>query len=294
MDTNKNLCIYSYNSRGFSMEKQEVCKKLINSGSNEITILCNQENFLLKANGYIIEQTLPGYHILFKPAKKDFLEGRPKNGMFVAIPAELKSKVKEISLMNERLQAMTLDTGNSKILIINVYFPNDPKTVNYIVNEDLEDILASITDVIENSECTDVIIAGDFNIDFNRKNGHAKRLHTFLKENELKSLWKKFDIDFTHEFEVQDASYTCIIDHIACNEKLMRKMKAAGVMHLVENTSDHSPIYCKVEEICFGELTEQEEGNTNTNVKLKTMTDDDWDNFRRNLENSTRYAEKSQ
>ena len=44
-----------------------------------------QENFLLKVNGYIIKQALPDHHILFKPAEKDYLEGRPKNGMFIAI-----------------------------------------------------------------------------------------------------------------------------------------------------------------------------------------------------------------
>ena len=92
----------------------------------------------------MIEQALHGYHIVFKPTKKEFLDGRSKNGMFIAIPSELKSKVKEISLVHPRLQAMTLDTGCKTLLVINVYFPQDPKMVNYKVNEDLEDILASI------------------------------------------------------------------------------------------------------------------------------------------------------
>ena len=35
---------------------------------------------------------------------------------------------------------MTLDTGCNTLLVINVYFPQDPKTVNYKVNEDLEDV----------------------------------------------------------------------------------------------------------------------------------------------------------
>ena len=135
----KYFCIYSYNSRGFTADKQEVCQKLLHADKMVIPILCNQEKFLLKVNGYIIEQALHGYHIVFKPAEKEFLDGRPKNGMFIAIPSELKSRVNEISLA----QAMTLDTGCQTLLVINVYFPQDPKTVNYKVNEDLEDILAS-------------------------------------------------------------------------------------------------------------------------------------------------------
>ena len=84
----KYFCIYSYNSRGFTADKQEVYKELLQDDKMVISILCNQENVLLKANGYMIEQALHGYHIVFKPAEKEFLDGRPKNGMFIAIPVE--------------------------------------------------------------------------------------------------------------------------------------------------------------------------------------------------------------
>ena len=72
------LCIFSCNSRGFNAYKQSFCIKLLMPSGSSTTILCNQENFLLKANGYIIKQALPDHHILFKPAEKDYLEGRPK------------------------------------------------------------------------------------------------------------------------------------------------------------------------------------------------------------------------
>ena len=35
------------------------------------TIICNQENFILKANEYVIRKALPDHHIFFKPAKKE-------------------------------------------------------------------------------------------------------------------------------------------------------------------------------------------------------------------------------
>ena len=79
------------------MDKQLFCCKLLMSSGSSTTILCNQENFLLKANGYIIKQALPDHHILFKPAEKDYLEGRPKNGMFIAIPEIMKENVTDIS-----------------------------------------------------------------------------------------------------------------------------------------------------------------------------------------------------
>ena len=72
------LCIFSYNSRGFNADKQLFCLKLLMSSGSSTTILCNQENFLLKANGYIIKQALPDHHILFKPAEKIALRGDRK------------------------------------------------------------------------------------------------------------------------------------------------------------------------------------------------------------------------
>ena len=78
------------------------------------TILCNEDNFLLTTNGYIIRQALPGQHILFKPAEKDYLEGRPKNGMFISIPEIMKENVKDISPSHWRIQATTIKTKTVK------------------------------------------------------------------------------------------------------------------------------------------------------------------------------------
>ena len=92
----KDLCIYSYNSRGFDSTKQDILK-LISISDDSLPVICNQENFLLKANGFIIEKCLPDHHIFFKPATKNDLNGRPKNGMFVGVPICLKGSVQDVS-----------------------------------------------------------------------------------------------------------------------------------------------------------------------------------------------------
>ena len=56
--TGKSVCIYSYNSRGFGPEKQDICKILMSNSGESFSILCNQENFLLAGNGYKIKQCL--------------------------------------------------------------------------------------------------------------------------------------------------------------------------------------------------------------------------------------------
>ena len=58
----KNLCIYSCNSRGFHSNKQDILKTLLSVSGDSLPVICNQENFLLKANRFIIEKCLPDHH----------------------------------------------------------------------------------------------------------------------------------------------------------------------------------------------------------------------------------------
>ena len=89
----KSTCIYSYNSRGFDFNKQKFCQMLLSESvsGDKIPILCNQENFVLKGNVNRIYKALPGFNCFIKPAvKNNHDKGRPKNGMFIAFPDEIK------------------------------------------------------------------------------------------------------------------------------------------------------------------------------------------------------------
>ena len=95
-------------------------------------------------------------------------------------------------------------------MIINAYFPQDPKTVTYEL--DLEDALAIIRNTIASYRCKNVLIVGDLNTDFIRKNGRVERFESFLSSNTLELSWKKFDVEDTHEFENNGITYTSKID----------------------------------------------------------------------------------
>ena len=60
----------------------------------------------------------------------DSLYGRPKNGMFIAVPMEIKENVRDISPTHWRIQTIIVNTLDSRILVINSYFPTDPKIKN--------------------------------------------------------------------------------------------------------------------------------------------------------------------
>ena len=140
------FCIYSYNSRGFHEANQEVCRNLLKFAGNKIPIICNQENFLLKENKYKIEQSLPDHRIYFKPAQKSSLLGRPVNGMFIAIPKNLKATISDVSTSSSRVQALVIDSNDKKKLLINTYFPQDPRTTVFDTSE-LMTTLATLSNI---------------------------------------------------------------------------------------------------------------------------------------------------
>ena len=67
-------------------------------------------------------------------------------------------------------------------MIINVYFPGDPKTKKYLFDPELEDMVVAINSLIENHHCNNVVIA-DLNMDIKRDNGRVERWKEFLNGN---------------------------------------------------------------------------------------------------------------
>ena len=244
--------------------KQKLCVEIMGADESMVPVLCNQENFVLEGNSHLIKKAMEKYHVYIKPAKKNNLEGRPTNGMFIALPKYLRRKSKDVSPLNERIQAILLQTNDGNIMIINVYFPSDPKTTSYNADSELEDTLIGIENLIDNHQCNNVIIVGDMNTDFKRKNGRVERYNTFLTDNRFVDAWQKFDIDYTHEFENEGVTYFSTIDHIVWNTGLNKKIQTAGVFHRLDNTSDHIPIYCDLQLACSETNIEKDTGRQTT------------------------------
>ena len=149
----KKICLFSWNSRGFSLEKQSFAKTLVSVLAGEkLPILCNEENFLLKENSYKISQTLPGFKVIFKPAIKTSHDpGRPKNGMFLAVPSIIQGQVYDISPDFYKVQAVKIQSKSSSCLLLNSYLPCDPRTRQE--DPELLQTIETIREVVEQSNC---------------------------------------------------------------------------------------------------------------------------------------------
>ena len=258
------VCFISYNSRGFSESQQQVLSMITSSNivGDKLPIVCNQENFILKGNTYKILQTLPKFHVIINSAVKDDLNtGRPKGGMFIAIPDSIKNLVKDVSPGHWRLQAVTITSSSSKTLLINSYFPTDNRTEN---TQEAFEILDIIKNIIETHPCDSVVWAGDLNADFSRNSAHVQLVKDTMQELNISSAWDKFEADFTCYGEVGGVTRTSTIDHISYSEGLAAALSDAGVLHLVENRSDHCPIYA-----VFDSITVQKDAVKNVDKVAK-------------------------
>ena len=196
-------------------------------------------------NSYKIKKCLPNAHLIIKEAiKSSHDNGRPKNGMFIAVPSQLREFVTDISPEHWRVQAIIIHTEGNNIMIINTYFPNDPKTEDFDSSE-LLTTLSSILDLTSRNDYNSIIWTGDINADFRRNTVFTKHIQSFIDENNFCYSWNKFPVDFTHVQENNGKSFTAILDHFMWSRNLDDHITDAGVLHLVNNFSDHSPVYCQ-------------------------------------------------
>ena len=92
-------------------------------------------------------------------------------------------------------------------------------------------------------------MAGDINADFLRNTGHVQAVKHFVSRLCLHSAWTKFEIDFTHTSEINGHTYCSTLDHFFWSENLSDAVIDAGVIHTVNNPSDHSPIFCVIDHV---------------------------------------------
>ena len=139
-----------------------------------------------------------------------------------------------------------ISIASSTILLINSYFPTDPKT-NTFDDDELNETIEDIKSVLQGYNFDSVILLGDINCDFSRNSRFSQKISSFLLECNLLQAWERFDIDFTHFQESNDITHVSKIDHFFWSPSFDPKVTTAGVIHHNDNMSDHAPIFCSVD-----------------------------------------------
>ena len=214
------------------------------------------------------------------------IRGRAKNGMFVAVPESIKNQIEDVSPEFYRVQVLKIKIKTSCCLLVNSYFPCDPRTMGQEDPELLE-TLRVIKTSIEKANCETVIWAGDINADFVRGTNHTDRVQELVDELNLCKTWDSYPIDFTSVHETGNITTVSKIDHFFFSSNLKEQVEDAGVIHHLNNKSDHSPIF-----VVLQSLEIQQESAVKSSAKPKPSwrraCAEERDSYRQKLEEKLR------
>ena len=242
------LRLISYNSTGFNGVKGNFLNFL--SASMNIDIFCVQEHFHLRQNVSKVQKELLNFDSFIIPATKSndtIYSGRPSGGLCIFWRHSLNNCIKVIKHPDStRVQAIDFQ---GKYLIINTYFPTDPRTPNF---DDFA-LLKCIEDIkwyLDSHPNYIPLVVGDLNSDFSRNTRFVNIVREFMMAYNLVSVWSSYPVDFTFsQSQVRNGnnilSFSCI-DHFLTLSTELNIINNAQVLHLGDNLSSHDPIYLSV------------------------------------------------
>ena len=113
--------------------------------------------------------------------------------------------------------------------------------------------LSVIDSIISQYANCQVIIGGDFNVDFARSKLHTKVLDDFCSNTNLFPVYSHCNssVDYTHHFNMQ---YFSTIDHFIVSEQLFQHcVLKQYLLHDIDNLSDHdvSCLHMQLDVTCF-------------------------------------------
>ena len=111
------------------------------------------------------------------------------------------------------------------------------------------DVLSTISNCLSQYNVEHCVIAGDFNTDLSRANsGNTISLKAFVNEEIFFSL-DKFSNRIPYTFNGTRNNHS-LIDHFIVSQNLVEKLSDSFIAPLIDNLSDHTPLYCTLSNIC--------------------------------------------
>ncbi len=164
--------------------------------------------------------------------------GRPHGGCAVVWRRDLGLVFHSVPTTSRRLCAVVAHSQSVKLLIVSVYMPNDD-------NCDLSFnifgyVLKELSAMINLYDDCDIIIGGDFNVDFDTPSRNLNLLHRFLNDENLLSP----PLSSTHEtftYESTQGHKSCI-DHFITSESVIGTGDCVSTFRDGNNLTEHLPI----------------------------------------------------
>ena len=182
------LSLFSYNSTGLSAPRVDYIRDIIKQFGPQL--ICLQETWHIEGSTNTIDNIHPNYSafsVSGVDSSQDIIAGRPYGGTAILYNKTMADKVLPVKCANRRISALNLKLcENFSMVICNVYMPTDTYS-RTMVNDEYMEVLSDLDSIIQQTDPSALILAGDFNTDFSRNNAQSSVLYNFVKNRDLKS-----------------------------------------------------------------------------------------------------------
>ena len=272
--------IVSFNCNGF---KKRNFHYLLHLYKN-YDILLLQETWLYNFQFDTIQRILPDSQFHATSAMDESMlgrVGRPFGGCAIIWNGKkLSMSVSPVTVNNPRVCAVQMYNETTRLLLISVYMPtsttndnsraannnvdnnndlnaeNVSNTTNdmYDNNVDYGETLSHISSLINQYPDYDIIIGGDFNVDFSRQSRHLNLASQFLSNEDLLNLTTTINHNITYTYKSPN-HHRSLIDHFFVNETVNNLVQSYYTIDDGRNLSDHLPIFLHTSISCRRPVT---------------------------------------
>ena len=168
------------------------------------------------------------------------IRGRPYGGCAILYRKWLAPCITRHELNSNRFCSITIDSNSFKSLLICVYLPT-----NYNSSQSNDSFLETIGELkgyVNSMFFDNLIIAGDFNVDFSRSNVTNRYLNSFMSDLNLvaSDVQPKFGIKYTYRRD--DGLAFSWPDHVLTLSHHSQSIRDIRCWESVDNFSDHLPL----------------------------------------------------
>ena len=230
------LKITSFNCQGFKDRNYNYIIDLF----NDCNILLLQETWLYNFEHNNFNNILiSSQHHAVSAMDEEIVGriGRPHGGCAIIWHQSLNMSVIPINTISSRVCAVQIKSENVNCVVVSIYMPNDDNSNNTF--EVFGDVLYELSTLTSLYDDSDIILGGDFNVDFNRIQSRNLNLFKhFINDEEL--ICPSIQItanNFTREDILGNRSF---IDHILLTKNI--NYANTSIRYDGNNLSDHNPI----------------------------------------------------
>ena len=178
----------------------------------------------------------------------DFVcRGRPFGGCSILYRRCLSSCISPLHSCSDRFCGVKLSDKNGlTYLLVSVYMPTfyDPSSCDNYLN-----VLGELEAFIGSNHC-DIVIVGDFNVDFDRGGLFAKLLKDFMIELDLCVCDLGFSSSVKYTYERDDSLSRSWLDHVLCSKRFSNLFSDFHAIHSPSIHSDHFPLFFNIDITC--------------------------------------------